>query len=300
MGPHAIDDIEPGDIARDILAEPVAGIPGRFETVIPDAWRVFYAFGGMTMALAVRTAERALGRDDLRLVAAQGTYCKAVPSGAVALQVEVIRNGRKGAQVEVRLWATDDPAGDVGADLVVAVVFGAEQPASPYRLVGAAFPHDARSPAEAPLREEATDDNPFAQIPYHRQTDWRMVVGHAPWDPRLREGGDARTVSWFRFNTAPLRPDGTWEPASLAVPGDMLGPAVLEGVGRSRDFFLVITLQLSIQFFAPMRGEFLCQHTRAAHAGGGFATGTVELWSEDRNLVAMATQAALLQPMVRG
>lgn len=297
---HAIDHIDPGDIARDTLAAPVAGIDGRYAIVVPEAWRVFYAFGGMTMGLALRTAERHLGRDDLRLVSAQATYCKAVPCGPVVLQVEIIRSGRKGAQVEVRLWATDDPSAAPGADLVVAVVFGAPQADSPYQLVGAEFPADAGDPRDAPLREDATGDNPFAQIPYHRQTDWRLAVGHAPWDPALRSGGDPRTVSWFRFNLAPIRPDGTWEPSSLAVPGDMLGPAVLEGVGRSGDFFLVITLQLSMQFFAPLRSEYLCQHTRATYAGDGFATGIVELWSEDRTLVALGTQAAMLQPMARG
>lgn len=300
MNLHPIEIIEPGDIIRDTLAEPVSGLAGRYATTIPEAWRVFYAFGGMTMALALRTAERALGRDDLHMVSAQATYCQAVPCGPVALEAEVIRNGRKAAQVEVRLWSTDDPTGPRGADLIVAVVFGAEDPASPYRLIGATFPEDAADPDDLPVREDAGADNPFAQIPYHRQTEWRLAVGHAPWDPELREGSDPRTVSWFRFNTPPLRPDGSWEPSSIAVPGDVLGPAVLEGVGRSGDFFLVITLQLSLQFFAPMRGRYLCQHTRAQHAGGGFATGTAELWSEDRTLVAMATQAALLQPMVRG
>lgn len=300
MDRHGGNDIPPGDILRDTLAAPVEGIDGRFETTIPEAWRVLYAFGGMTMALALRSAARALARPELRMVSAQATYCKAVPCGPVALQVDVLRNGRAGAQVEVRLWATDDPRGEVGSDLVVAVVFGAEEADSPYRLVGVTFPDDAVGPQQARLRTEIGPDNPFAQIPYHRQTDSRLAVGHTPWDPDLKPGSDPRAVSWFRFLEPPLLADGTWEPATLAVPGDILGHAVMEGVGRPGDFFLVLTLQLAIQFFAPMRGEFLCQHTRATHAGGGFAAGTAELWSEDRTLVAMATQAAMLRPLVKG
>ena len=60
--------------------------------------------------------------------------------------------------------------------------------------------------------------------------------------------------------------------------------AVVEGVGRENGFFLVVTLQLSMQFFAPMRGDWLCQDTRALHVADGFATGSVNLWSEDATL----------------
>jgi acyl-coenzyme A thioesterase PaaI-like protein len=293
-------DLPDGDIARDTVPTPVAGLEGRYEATIPEAWKVFYAFGGVTMALAIRTAEAALGRPELGIVTVQATFCQAVPCGPVAMAAEVLRSGRKGAQVQVRLWATEDSTGPVEPDLVVTVVFGLADPTSPHRLVGATFPSDAPGPEASRLRVDVRPDNPFAEIPYHRQTDWRQAIGHAPWDSGFAAGEDPRAVSWFRFLRPPLRADGTWEPATLAVPGDILAPAVVEGLGRMDGWFFVITLQLSMQFFAPMRGEFLCQHTRAHHAGDGFATGVAELWREDRTLVAIATQSAMLQPMKAG
>jgi acyl-CoA thioesterase len=260
-----------------------------------------YAFGGVTFATALRTAEAELDRPDLQLVSAQATYCQAVPVGPVAMSAEVLRSGRKGAQVEVRLWSTDDPAGEARPDLVVAVVFGAGTPESPHRLVGAHFPDDAPGPDQSRRRaENASEATPFDEIPYHRQTDWRQAIGHSPMDPTFQAGEDPRAVSWFRFLRPPLREDGTWDPATLAVPGDVLAPAVVEGLGRQDGWFFVVTLQLSMQWFAPMRGEFLCQQTRAHHAGDGFATGVAELWSEDRTLVAIATQSAMLQPLKVG
>ena len=290
-----------GDIARDTVPTPVEGVAGRWSADIPEAWRVMYAFGGVTMALALRTAQAELGRDDLELVSAQATYCQAVPVGPVAMAAEVLRSGRKGAQVEVRLWSTDDPAGAVRPDLVVAVVFGSHDASSPHRLLGVAFPDDAPGPEDARRRlAGATEGTPFDEIPYHHQTDWRQALGHSPIDPTFEAGEDPRAVSWFRFNRPPLRVDGTWEPATLAVPGDVLAPAVVEGLGRQQGWFFVITLQLSMQWFAPMRGDFICQQTRAHHAGDGFATGVAELWSEDRTLVAIATQSALLQPLKVG
>jgi acyl-CoA thioesterase len=290
-----------GDIARDTLPHRVKGIDRRWAADIPDAWRVMYAFGGVTMALALRTAEAQLDRSDLELVSAQATFCQAVPVGPVAMSAEVLRSGRKGAQVEVRLWSTDDPTGPVRPDLVVAVVFGAHDPTSPHRLVGVSFPDDAPGPDASRLRlADAAAATPFDEIPYHRQTDWRQAIGHSPVDPTFEAGEDPRAVSWFRFLRPPLREDGSWEPATLAVPGDVLAPAVVEGLGRMQGWFFVVTLQLSMQWFGPMRGEFVCQHTRAHHAGDGFATGVAELWSEDRRLVAIATQSALLQPMSSG
>ena len=293
------DDIGTGDLLRDTQVESVPGMPGRYSADLPDAWRIFYAFGGATFAVALRAAIAAVDRADLRLVTAEATYCAAIPCGPLAAQVEVLRDGRRGAQAQVRLWATDDPAGPAGSDLVVTVVFGASDPASPHGFTGVPFPEDVRPPRHSGERPVVDPQSPFANIPYHRQTDYRPAIGHAPGDPAFTEPGEARTAAWFRFRRPPLAADGSWETWSLAVPGDVLGPAVSEGLGP-QDPFLIITLQLSMQFLEPMRGEFLCQHTRAHHVGDGFATGTAELWSEDHRLIALCTQSAMLQPFKAG
>jgi acyl-CoA thioesterase len=276
----------------------VDGAPGRFSTVIPDAWRVMYAFGGVTMATALRAIEAAVGRPDLHLVSANATYCQAVPCGPVAVEVEVLRNGRTGAQAQARLWSTDDPTGPPGSDLIVTAVLGADLPGPV--ATGAQFPYDARDPAASAGREAMPDDGGFPRVPYHDQTEWRLAVGRAAWDPTSESSGSARSVSWFRFHRPPVREDGSWEPATLAVPGDILGPAVVEATRPPDGFFFVVTLQLSMQWFAPMRTEWLCQHTRASHLGGGYATGVAELWSADRELVALATQSATLRDVKPG
>jgi acyl-CoA thioesterase len=86
----------------------------------------------------------------------------------------------------------------------------------------------------------------------------------------------------------------------VAVHADVLGPAVHAGIGSMSGFFFVISLQIGIQFVADVRTEWVLQHTRAHVAADGFATGTAELWDEDRNLVAIATQCARLQPIPAG
>ena len=284
---------------RDTRIEAVAGLAGRYSGFLPDAWRIFYAFGGATFAMALRAAVEGVGRPDLRLVSAEATYCQAVPCGPVAVQVEVLRSGRRGAQAQVRLWASDDPSGPVGSDLVVTVVLGASDEASPYRFLGTELPPEIPGPLQAGGRPPVDPKSPFGNIPFHSQTDYRPALGHVPGDPAFAVAGEPRTAAWFRFLRPPIAEDGTWEQWSLAVPGDVLGPAISEGLGPC-DPFLVITLQLSMQFLEPMRGDFVCQHTRAHYVGDGFATGVAELWSEDRRLVALCTQSAMLQPFKSG
>ena len=293
-----LDALEPGDILRDTTPVPVEGMANRYRTTIPMAWRVMYAFGGTTMATAIRAAEDAIARPDLVPIGAEATFCQAVPCGPVALETEVLRSGRNGAQALVRLWALDpadpDPCGPVRSDVVVAVVLG-RRTESPLVIAGAAAP-EVPEPLDCAGREEMDPDSPFARIPYHRQTDFRPASGNVRWGEQV-DPGDPVAASWFRFNVSPMRSDGTWEPAVLAVPGDILGPAVHAGLGNRMGFFFIVSLQIGLKFVADVRTEWVLQHTRAQSASDGFAAGTAELYDLDRNLVAVATQTAVLRPV---
>lgn len=293
--------IEPGDILRDTTPHPVQGIEGRYSAFIPDAWRIFYAFGGSTMAVALRAATVELDRGDLDLLSADATFCQAVPCGPVAVQVEVLRSGRSGAQALVRLWALDpdapDASGPVGNDLVVTCVLGVRTD-SQYRFLGAT-PPEVPSPEQTAPRPALDDDSPFSKIPYHAQTEFRPVGHTMAWGEEFPPG-EPRSASWFRFHLTPRRDDGTWEPATLALPGDILGPAVHLGVGSTPGPFLVVSLQISLQFVAEVRSDWLLQHTRAHVAADGYTSGTAELWDQDLQLVAIATQCAKLQAMKPG
>jgi acyl-CoA thioesterase len=301
-----VSSIEPGDILRDTTPHPVDGVSGRYRAHLPEAWRIFYAFGGATMATALRVAELAVDRDDLRLVASDATFCQAIPVGPIAAEAEVIRQGRSAAQVLVRLWALDpddpDATGPVGNDLIVSCVFGATEQ-SPFSFVGAVAP-EVPGPHECPDVRISQEDSPFQNIPYHAQTEFRFpptADGRATprWGAQ-HPPGDPVSSSWFRFKRSPFRADGTWEPAALALPGDILGPAVHAGAGSDVGPFLVISLQIGLQIVGEVRSDWLLAHTRSQVAGGGYASGTAELYDEDRSLVAIATQTAKIQPMKLG
>ena len=292
------DELALGDIRRDTRPVPVAGIPGRYVLDLPEAWRVFYAFGGATMAAAIRAAMCELDRDDLSLLSADATYCQAVPCGPIAIDVEVIRQGRSAAQALARLWALDpedpDPAGPVRSDLIVTCVLGRRDRDTGYRFQGAE-PPAVDGPLDYAPRPDVPD-NPFADIPYHRQTEWRLADGRMHWGQLEVPPGEPRAASWFRFRESPMTDEGCWEPGVVAVPGDVLGPAVGAGLGTIGGHFLILSLQIGMRFVDDVRTEWLLQHTRAQVAADGYAVGTAELWDEDRRLVALAHQIAKVQP----
>jgi acyl-CoA thioesterase len=298
-GPPMVDPdtVPPGDVRRDTTPQPVEGVDGRYEFHLSDAWRIFYAFGGITMASAIRAAVVAVDREDLHIITADATFAQAIPCGPVAAQVEVLRQGRTGAQALVRMWALDpeqpDPAGPVGSDLVVTCVFGNRSDSS-FTFIGA-VPPDVAGPDDCVPRSVEVD-SPFSKIPYHRQNEFRPAFGVGRLGDVLPPS-EPRTASWFRFKSSPFDDTGRWEPALLAAPGDILGPAAHAGVGTQAGFFLVISLQISMHFVGDARTEWLLQHTRAHLAAEGYCSGTAELWDQDRNLVAIATQLARLQPL---
>lgn len=294
--------IEAGDILRDTTPHPVDGVDGRYGAFLPEAWRIFYAFGGATMAIALRVAEAAVARDDLRLVSSEATFCQAIPVGPIAASAEIIRQGRSAAQVLVRLWALDpaspDPTGRERSDLIVMCVFGVSAP-TPFEFVGSVAP-DVADPLDCRDPRTIDADSPFRDIPYHAQTEFRFADGSAqPWSPD-RAPTEPESASWFRFRQTPFRADGTWEPSALALPGDILGPAVQAGAGGAVGLFMVISLQIGLQIVGEVRSDWLLQHTRSQIARNGYSSGTAELYGEDRQLVAIATQCAKIQPMKPG
>src|SRR5450432_1926206 len=96
--------VAPGDLLRDTSLAPDGDREGRYVGTIPEAWRVVYAFGGVTMTASLRAMEAHLARPDLPLVTANAIFCAPVPCGPVAVDVEVLRNGRTAAQVGSNLF----------------------------------------------------------------------------------------------------------------------------------------------------------------------------------------------------
>src|SRR3954467_2475872 len=102
----------PRDLRDDTTLTPDGTRSGRFHADIPDAWKVMYIFGGVSMYAALRAMDEALDRDDLSLVTANAIFLAPVAPGPITIDVEVLRDGRRASQVaaDLRVPGVDSPA----------------------------------------------------------------------------------------------------------------------------------------------------------------------------------------------
>ncbi len=289
------DGVPIGDFARDTALRPDAAVPGRYHGEISDAWRIFFAFGGVSMAVALRGAQEALGRPDLSPLAATATFIAPVPCGPVVVDAEVLRSGKAAAQVVSRLSVP----GTEGEAIHLTATFAAPQPGPAF--IDSTYPDDALPIEGAESPPPQPEGSPFRSINFHHQTDFRMArrgqsMRMEDWEP----GGPARSLSWHRLLRSPLLADGTLDPISYCVPADMIGPAIFSKLGPpgpDTPPSFVLSLEIGLQVFATTTSSWLLQHAWATVVEDGFAHGHVELWDCDRRLVAAAHQRAHLRPV---
>jgi acyl-CoA thioesterase len=268
----------PRDLRADtvLTADPL--VAGRFHADIPEGWKVVYVFGGVTMYTALRAMREALGRPELSLVTANAIFLAPVPPGPITIDVDVLRDGRRASQVaaDLHVEGVDSPA------LRVHGVFGAAHDTD-LTHQEVLFP-EVPLPADIPLPPEPEGPNPWGRINFHEQTAWRPV---SPLD----DPGKGQFLSWVRLI------EGEPDRLTLAVHGDVLGPAVGRALGshEKRGAFMSLSLEIGIRFVRTPATPWVLQEIEAWHVGDGYATGPARLWDEAGNLCAIATQTATLR-----
>jgi len=294
-------DVPEGDLLRDLAMVEDPQRPGRFTLEFSPAWNIFYTFGGFTMAAALRAAQLHVDRPDLVPLTAHAVFCSPVGAGPVEIDVDVVRNGRTAANVQADLRQV----GHEGADLRLLATFGQEHDTR-VTYQGIEFPTGILPPDECPQRPDPAEFSsarpPFPPVNFHRQNDWRPAYEGFTWDETWgREGEHANEFAcWFRLHREPRLPDGTIDPISYCVPADMLGPAINRGGRNEAEPFLILSLEIDLQFFATTSSAWTLQRVVSQHAGHGYAFGTTELWDDQRRLLAFVTQRARLRPFAPG
>ncbi len=284
--------VPPGDLLRDTTFTPDASRPGRYRGHIPEAWRVQYAFGGVTMTAGLRTMQHFLDRPEFSLVTANAIFCAPIPCRDVTADVTVLRNGRGAAQVacDLRVGDSDEIALRVHGVFGKSHDFGRE-------FVDIAFPDDVRPPEACPPPPARRDER-WPAINFHEQTDWRPALPQFFGQPdREWNPGPARFASWTRLLVEPRLPDGRYDPISLAVPADSIGPAIGAKHGPSDEFWMTLSLEIGLRIVQAPTSEpaWVLQDMTAWQSGDGYATGPSFLWDREGNLLAIAQQTAHLR-----
>jgi len=290
------------NILRDTTPVLDPARPTEVQSIITDAWGLYFAQGGVVMAAALRAMEAVLQRPDLRLASASATFCRPVACGPVTTSVSVLRSGRRGAQVHGALRTPpDEDAGhgangrhEDGPNVVATAVF--TDPTIPGPTV-------TPLPRPAELLQAPSDDGPSAAIPsdfplgFLDNTEWQTATGTQAAAAAGAVASDEvpRLAVWFRFTDPPAASGTDWEPALLPIPGDALGSALVVALGGGNSPVGSVSLQIGVQVFAPMRGTWIGIDSRCTNVANGLANGVLDLWSEDGTHVATVSQTAMLR-----
>jgi acyl-CoA thioesterase len=261
--------------------------PGLVRSVITDAWGLFYAQGGVVMTAGLRAMAAVLDRDDLTLASASATFCRPVACGPVTTEVEVLRSGRRGAQVHGILRDADGATG--AGNVAITAVF------TDPTLDGPSMAPVPRPAAlDAVPDEEGRGDAVEADYPlgFLDNTQWHVAAGP---DAMASHDGVPRATIWFRFTEPPAAPGVTWDPALLPIPGDALGSALAVGLEGGDTPVGSVSLQINLQVLAPVEGTWIGIDSACTHLGQGLANGVLHLWSETGTHLATVTQTAMLR-----
>jgi acyl-CoA thioesterase len=283
----------PGDLLQDTRVEPVPDHPGRYHATISDAWNIQYVFGGLAMAAAVSAARSTLTQPEFELLTATGTFLAPLQAGAIVLDVRELRRGKGAEQLAVELRAeqgekpalhlvsTFGPRRENGIDLLDLVCPDVPGPGS--------IPEHVPRPGASMLL-----------LPYYHSIDTRVPPGvkaDAVAGSVHADGASERSrwAGWLRFKNTPRRPDGALDPLAYVLAADTLGPALRVLRGRGASPVMMISLEISLHFFARTDSEWLLQDVQIYRAGDGYVSGIVHLWDERKRLVGHALQRALLR-----
>jgi acyl-CoA thioesterase len=119
----------------------------------------------------------------------------------------------------------------------------------------------------------------------------RLAVGHPAWEDGWSPGRP-RIASWTRYHKPALLTDGSIDPVTYFLPSDHLMVAANQTLGPRRQTGMLVSLEISIQFFGTTKSPWILQNSWVPHADSGYAFGQVELWDPEQRLLAIALQRA--------
>jgi hypothetical protein len=282
-----------GSLLRDSQVAECPDRPGEYSGCIAEAWKMFSAFGGMSLAIALRAAQHAAGRHDFEPVSVSATFCRPLECGPVRIATEVLARTASTAQVLARLH----PEADARPHLVALANVGQRIEGAPM-LQELSFPEGVL-PVEDAITIPA---HALAGFSLLRQSATRFA--HDFWNRPGRasagvHGADepAEVCSWIRYHEPPLRADGSWDPCMYPAPADSMSPALFRGLGPNVPMFYPVTTSIDLHVFATARSEWILQRSRVVRMVDGYACGSIELWDEHRTLLALSTQRRFCKPL---
>ncbi len=124
-------------------------------------------------------------------------------------------------------------------------------------------------------------------MPFWTRVEGRPAIGSPPWDRTERTS--SLNAVWYAFDEPPLLDDGTLDPLAVVTLCDVMPGAVGQRIGWSDRAWFGPSVDLTVHLLGVAHDPWLLGVNRARHAGDGYASVDMELWSAG-HLVAYATQ----------
>jgi acyl-CoA thioesterase len=267
--------------------------PGRYRVEVDARWNCpVVPQGGVMAAIAAQAMTSAIGDPGQRLRSLTTVFAAQVPAGPVIVDVTVLRRGRTMSQATATVRAEGAEAGHTSV-----AVFGRDR--GGFEFTDLAMP-DVPPPADCPsfrdppppeAAERFLERPPFA---FWEQVEGRAAIGRAPWDE-----DEVPTTSecafWYRFDDAPLRPDGTLDPLAVVALCDLMPSSVGQRMGPGQPEWYPPSADLTVHVLGEARSDWMLAHLHARRATEGYASVETALWDPTgRSLVAHAAQVMFL------
>jgi acyl-CoA thioesterase len=209
-----------------------------------------------------------------------------VACGPVEVDVQVLRRGRSMSQLTATVR---NPGAEAGLTAIAA--FGA--PRRGFEFTEATPPRVDPPEGLPSFRDPPPDgvDPELRRTPmpfWEELVEGRPALGRPPWEPR--QDDPAESASWYRIEDPPVLADGRLDPLTSLVLCDTMPGAVGQKVGWTDTPWFGPSVDLTVHLLGDAQPGWLLAHNRARHAGDGYASVDLTLWSEAGTLVAYATQ----------
>jgi len=281
-----------GDLEVDTRVEPT-GDGGRYRAKLSPDWAIWGPNGGYVVAVALRAAGLALGRERPASIVAHILGVAAFDD--VDLEVALLRTSRFASSARVSMRQGDRP-------IVEALVWGLDSG-------GAVLDHDMAPPPDVvahdtlPSRAERVADLPEGEGPPPFSFFDNLDMVPLDWRDHWPPPGplDPVTRSWLRFRPTPRFDDPWVDACRLVVPIDTFGWPAASGAHAYLEPLPVVavTVDLSVRFHRATEDEWLLSEAVSPVAAGGLAAATGRLWDRAGRLLASGGQTMLCRPTAR-
>lgn len=277
-----------GDLATDTAVEQVGDTTYSCD-LSPD-WEIWGPNGGYLAAVAMRAAGVASGR--ARPASINAHFVGAGRSEPVDIDVEVNRHTKVASSVTARL-------SQEGRPLLVATVWGVDGDLGGLEHHTGLGPHDVPDPEALRTTEElmGVQDGP-PRHPFWSNIEQRPTEWIADWEHR--EASEPSTRAWVKFVPTATFAD-PWVDACrslILIDLDSWPSATRAHLGDLEHF--APTIEVSARFIGSTESEpWLLSEASAPVATGGLVAGVGQVWTRDRQLVALGGSTLLCRPAAR-